>query len=359
MNPGGHGVSTSSSAIDRVRRPILPTWMRRATLLESLSAQGHEVRAGNIPVTYPPFPVNGRLIAGGAVPPGGAVRLSPAWADTLAREAPFNGMEWTRYRDDPLPLIDEAQRYILERTASFSELLKGRGGSRPVSSWQRTDSDIPSPTSTFRRTPPSRTVVRAGRRGTSSNVPDTRCGCPAGSPAGRGRRRRHGPDLGPRLRAEDPGGRSRRDPRRAGIGRGRSDRQRRSSHQTIAGARSRRLEPTGAVDPGRIQDPTSGRPLRSPSYCSVTGGGVSLDLGDGAGRHRGASAFDRVRGEMPGWSRFRRPRARVADPRGAALRGGLPWPLRTTGTRPDRDPERPLGARSHQPCRHGTRVSDR
>lgn len=130
MNPGGHGVfdfmERHPTASGR-RDPILSTSIGVETFLESLSAQGHEVRAGNIPVTYPVFPVNGRLIAGGAVPPGAPFVYPPAWADTLAQEAPFpvNGMEWTRYRDDPLPLIDEAQRYILERTNSFSKLLEG------------------------------------------------------------------------------------------------------------------------------------------------------------------------------------------------------------------------------------------
>jgi hypothetical protein len=34
-------------------------------------------------------------------------------------------MEWTRYRNDPLPLIEEAQRFILQRTDSFSKLIEG------------------------------------------------------------------------------------------------------------------------------------------------------------------------------------------------------------------------------------------
>jgi predicted AlkP superfamily phosphohydrolase/phosphomutase len=130
MDPGGHGVfdfmerhPTSSGRRD----PILSTSIGVETFLESLSSYGHEVRAGNIPVTFPPFPVHGRLIAGGAIPPGAPFVYPAAWADELEREAPFpiNGMEWTRYRDDPSPLVEEARRYILERTDSFAKMMEG------------------------------------------------------------------------------------------------------------------------------------------------------------------------------------------------------------------------------------------
>jgi predicted AlkP superfamily phosphohydrolase/phosphomutase len=130
MDPGGHGVfdfmerhPTSSGRRD----PILSTSIGVETFLESLSSHGHEVRGGNIPVTYPPFPVNGRLIAGGAIPPGSPFVYPEPWADTLEREAPFpiNGMEWTRHRNEPAPLVEEARRFIVERTESFSKLLEG------------------------------------------------------------------------------------------------------------------------------------------------------------------------------------------------------------------------------------------
>ena len=64
MDPGGHGVfdfmERHPTASGR-RDPILSTSIGVETFLESLSSEGHEVRAGNIPVTFPPFPVNGRL----------------------------------------------------------------------------------------------------------------------------------------------------------------------------------------------------------------------------------------------------------------------------------------------------------
>lgn len=130
MDPGGHGVfdfmERHPTASGR-RDPILSTSIGVETVLESLSAQGHEVRAGNIPVTYPPFAVNGKLIAGGAIPPGASFVYPATWGETLQQEAPFpiNGMEWTRYRNDPLQLVEETQRFIVERAGSFSKLIEG------------------------------------------------------------------------------------------------------------------------------------------------------------------------------------------------------------------------------------------
>ena len=279
MNPGGHGVfdfmERHPTASGR-RDPILSTSIGVETFLESLSAQGHEVRAGNIPVTYPPFPVNGRLIAGGAVPPGAAFVYPPTWADTLDREAPFpiNGMEWTRYRDDPLPLIDEAQRYILERTASFSKLLEG--------SWrvatcvfvatdrlQHPFADHLMPSHPAFRERSSGQVAEALRR--TYRILDAQLG----------RLREEAGDavtvlvsdhgFAPKTLAADldailiAQGSATADP----------DRQRCSSHQAIADARSRRLQPTRAVDPGRRSSPPVRSTSRSPSRTAPSRGAGS------------------------------------------------------------------------------------
>jgi predicted AlkP superfamily phosphohydrolase/phosphomutase len=130
MSPAGHGVF---DFIERrpskrgKRLPVFSTSIRARTFLEWLSEAGHEVRAGNIPVTFPPFPVNGRLISGGAIPPGAAFIYPSEWGEELADRAPFpiNGMEWTRFKTDPEALIEEARRFVQQRTQSFEVLLEG------------------------------------------------------------------------------------------------------------------------------------------------------------------------------------------------------------------------------------------
>ena len=92
-----------------------------------MSDAGHEVRAGNIPVTFPPFPVKGRIIAGVAIPPDSEYVLPASWARELDQTAPFpvNGMEWMRFGDHPDRLVAEARFFVEHRTQSFLALLDG------------------------------------------------------------------------------------------------------------------------------------------------------------------------------------------------------------------------------------------
>jgi predicted AlkP superfamily phosphohydrolase/phosphomutase len=130
MNCGKHGI------YDFVERrpgdlakevPVTSDSIRAATFPERLSQAGHEVRVANVPVTFPPIPVRGRMIGGVAVPPGTRFVHPPEWGDELEQRAPFplNGMEWSRFEDDPLALVDEAWHFVELRTKSFEALLEG------------------------------------------------------------------------------------------------------------------------------------------------------------------------------------------------------------------------------------------
>jgi predicted AlkP superfamily phosphohydrolase/phosphomutase len=130
MNPGGHGVFDFVE-IDptdpQKRTPISSDSIKAPTFVERLSAAGREIRLGNVPVTFPPFPVKGRMISGVAIPQGAEFVHPPEWGRELQNTAPFpiNGMEWTRFDADPKALVTEAQRFIEQRTASFLEMLRG------------------------------------------------------------------------------------------------------------------------------------------------------------------------------------------------------------------------------------------
>lgn len=130
FNPAGHGVwdFVERDPADPDRRiPVSSTSIRRPTFLDQLSFAGLEVRAANIPVTYPPWDVNGRMIGGVAIPPGGSFITPADFAAELGERAPFpiNGLEWTRFERDPDRLIAEARRLVHERTSSFEVLLEG------------------------------------------------------------------------------------------------------------------------------------------------------------------------------------------------------------------------------------------
>jgi predicted AlkP superfamily phosphohydrolase/phosphomutase len=129
-NPAGHGVwdFVERDPTDPDRRiPVSSTSIRRPTFLDQLSAAGVEVRAANIPVTFPPWEVNGRMIAGVAIPPGASFVTPSDFAAELADRAPFpiNGLEWTRFERHPDRLVAQARRLVRERTSSFELLLEG------------------------------------------------------------------------------------------------------------------------------------------------------------------------------------------------------------------------------------------
>jgi predicted AlkP superfamily phosphohydrolase/phosphomutase len=130
MNPGGHGVFDFVEIDPRnpqKRTPISSDSIKAPTFVERLSASGKEIRLANVPVTFPPFPVNGRLISGVAIPQGTDFVHPPEWGRELKSLAPFpiNGMEWTKFEAQPDALITEARAFVEQRTASFELMLQG------------------------------------------------------------------------------------------------------------------------------------------------------------------------------------------------------------------------------------------
>jgi predicted AlkP superfamily phosphohydrolase/phosphomutase len=130
LNPGGHGVYdfVERHPTDPGKRISVSSGSIKAqTFFERLSDVGRELRVANVPVTFPPIPLNGRMIAGVAIPPGATYVYPDEWAKQLKRSAPWpiNGMEWRRSRHNPIRLVNEVLSYIERRTASFDVLLDG------------------------------------------------------------------------------------------------------------------------------------------------------------------------------------------------------------------------------------------
>jgi predicted AlkP superfamily phosphohydrolase/phosphomutase len=127
--PGSHGVfdfvETHPDQPGR-RIPVSSTSIRGRTFLEELSDAGYELRVGNVPVTFPPIPIQGRMISGVAIPPGSEYVYPKDFSHELSRRAPFptNGLEWTRV-EDAAALVEEAIDLVRLRTAAFEVLLEG------------------------------------------------------------------------------------------------------------------------------------------------------------------------------------------------------------------------------------------
>jgi predicted AlkP superfamily phosphohydrolase/phosphomutase len=105
-------------------RPHSARSLPRPTLLDSLNASGVRVLAANIPMTYPPAPINGAMISGVFLPPGRPF-THPADLEATLRSIggfPINGLEWNN--DRPLEaLFEEARTLIGQRTRVFRHLL--------------------------------------------------------------------------------------------------------------------------------------------------------------------------------------------------------------------------------------------
>jgi predicted AlkP superfamily phosphohydrolase/phosphomutase len=130
LHPAGHGVFDfiERDPRDPQRRiPVSSSSIRETTFVERLSEAGLEMRVANVPVTFPPIPVRGRMISGVALPPRADFVHPPEWQRELERRAPFpiNGMEWSRFRSTPEALVDEALEMVRGRTASYEVLLEG------------------------------------------------------------------------------------------------------------------------------------------------------------------------------------------------------------------------------------------
>ncbi|MDP9227410.1 MAG: alkaline phosphatase family protein [Actinomycetota bacterium] len=128
--PGKHGVYDFVERNPRnpnQRIPVTSSSLKMITFPEMLSRAGHEVRIGNVPVTFPPLVVRGRMISGVTIPPRAPFVHPPEWSNELERVAPFpvNGMEWKRYESHPEALVEEARRFVEERTRSFEVMLEG------------------------------------------------------------------------------------------------------------------------------------------------------------------------------------------------------------------------------------------
>lgn len=131
LNPAGHGVFDfieRHPTQPRRHIPVTSSSLKAPTFLEMLSEAGHEVRAANIPVTFPPIPVRGRMIGGVAIPPGSDPFYPPEFGRDLSSRAPFpiNGMEWADHEGSPSALVTEALQLVEARTESFLQMLEGQ-----------------------------------------------------------------------------------------------------------------------------------------------------------------------------------------------------------------------------------------
>ena len=110
---GGHDLRVTNARSNR----CAPLW-------RILSNRGHFVNVFGVPVTWPPEPVNGHLVAGMLAPPSEAWAWPPEYTDELRESGlmPDVGM-WTRRNDIDVTAI--YQQIELKERALIRLLAQG------------------------------------------------------------------------------------------------------------------------------------------------------------------------------------------------------------------------------------------
>jgi predicted AlkP superfamily phosphohydrolase/phosphomutase len=107
--------------------PVTYRSIRSRTFIPDLNAAGRTQLLVNVPLTFPPPEVNGRLVAGGVLPKGPAFTFPHDLADTLERAGvpwPINRMSWTTYRHRPEAFLEEVTEVTKARIEATAWLVE-------------------------------------------------------------------------------------------------------------------------------------------------------------------------------------------------------------------------------------------
>jgi predicted AlkP superfamily phosphohydrolase/phosphomutase len=128
VEPADHGVYDILEAVPGTHRQLPVTYrsIKFRTFLADLTAAGRETLMVNVPLTFPPPDVKGRVVAGGVLPKGRAFTHPAALADDLDNAGtpwPINGMSWTTYRNRPDAFLDEVHHVTAARIKAMERLV--------------------------------------------------------------------------------------------------------------------------------------------------------------------------------------------------------------------------------------------
>ena len=128
MDPSNHGVYDIFERDYSTRRKLPVTYLsiRETTMLSDLASAGVPTVMTNVPLTFPPPRIEGKLAAGGVLPKWRPFTHPAELAEELERAGapfPINGMSWTTFRNRPEPFLAEAMELTEARIKSNEHLL--------------------------------------------------------------------------------------------------------------------------------------------------------------------------------------------------------------------------------------------
>jgi predicted AlkP superfamily phosphohydrolase/phosphomutase len=128
MDPSNHGVYDIFERDFSARRKLPVTYLsiKETTMLSDLAAAGVPTVMTNVPLTFPPPRVQGKLVAGGVLPKWRPFTHPAELAEELERASvpfPINGMSWTTFRNRPDAFLAEAMEVTDARIKATEYLL--------------------------------------------------------------------------------------------------------------------------------------------------------------------------------------------------------------------------------------------
>jgi predicted AlkP superfamily phosphohydrolase/phosphomutase len=128
MDPSNHGVYDIFERDYSTRRKLPVTYLsiRETTMLSDLASSGVPTVMTNVPLTFPPPRIEGKLVAGGVLPKWRPFTNPPELGEELERAGvpfPINGMSWTTFRNRPEPFLAEAVELTEARIRANEHLL--------------------------------------------------------------------------------------------------------------------------------------------------------------------------------------------------------------------------------------------
>jgi predicted AlkP superfamily phosphohydrolase/phosphomutase len=128
VEPADHGVYDILESRGGSGRqfPVTFRSIKERTFLDDLTRAGVASVFVNVPLTFPPPGIEGKLVAGGVLPKWRPFTHPEGLAQELEDAGtpfPINGMSWTTYRHRPEPFLDEVDRYFAARQKATERLL--------------------------------------------------------------------------------------------------------------------------------------------------------------------------------------------------------------------------------------------
>jgi predicted AlkP superfamily phosphohydrolase/phosphomutase len=128
VDPSNHGVYDIFERDFEQRKSLPVTYrsMKEKTIIPDLTAAGVETVMTNVPLTFPPPRLQGKLVAGGVLPKGRTHTYPEALASELEQAGkpfPINGMSWTTFWNRPEPFLEEAMSLTRARIEANEHLL--------------------------------------------------------------------------------------------------------------------------------------------------------------------------------------------------------------------------------------------